>query len=94
MVYSHPALVAPEGYTPKGTVSTLPDSDLPCYEVGSGDKAVIVCYDIFGIDAGRNKGICDEVNKTCFFVSQFCPLRESSSRRSFSPKQHWFSSLF
>eukprot|EP00240_Pyramimonas_obovata_P012775 CAMPEP_0118924582 /NCGR_PEP_ID=MMETSP1169-20130426/2653_1 /TAXON_ID=36882 /ORGANISM="Pyramimonas obovata, Strain CCMP722" /LENGTH=258 /DNA_ID=CAMNT_0006865709 /DNA_START=30 /DNA_END=802 /DNA_ORIENTATION=+ len=72
---SLPALIAPEGYTPKGEVSTLlpyplprRGSELKCYEVGSGDKAVVVCYDIFGFDAGRNKGICDQLAEAGFLV--------------------------
>mmetsp|Transcript_46181 Transcript_46181/g.76951 ORF Transcript_46181/g.76951 Transcript_46181/m.76951 type:complete len:261 (-) Transcript_46181:112-894(-) len=65
---SLPGLIAPEDYTPKGTVCTLPGSDLSCYEVGSGDKAVIVCYDIFGFDGGRTKGICDQIANAGFVV--------------------------
>ena len=35
--------------------------DLPIYVVGSGSKAIIWNYDIFGFDSGRTKQLCDIV---------------------------------
>ncbi|WZN59248.1 dienelactone-like hydrolase [Chloropicon roscoffensis] len=35
---------------------------LPCYEVGSGDRAVIVAYDIFGFTENkRTRLVCDQI---------------------------------
>jgi len=36
----------PSNYNPKGQIINL--GDLPLYQVGTGKKAIILCYDIFG----------------------------------------------
>ena len=45
-----------------GKIETL-DNNLDIYHVGSGKKAIIVIYDVFGLDNGRNKSICDNLAK-------------------------------
>ena len=35
---------------------------VPCYVVGKGGKALIVAHDIFGMDSGRTKAICDRLS--------------------------------
>jgi hypothetical protein len=35
---------------------------VPCYVVGQGGKALIVAHDIFGMDSGRTKAICDRLS--------------------------------
>jgi len=35
--------------------------DLPVYHVGTGEKAIVVCYDAFGMTSGRIKLICDQL---------------------------------
>jgi len=64
---SWPALIT--DYEPKGKIIQLADS-IQTYVVGSGteDKAVLVLPDIFGIEGGRNKGICDQLQQAGFFV--------------------------
>lgn len=56
---SWPACQSSDDYTPKGTPSKL--GDLSVYEIGSGDKAVLVLPDVFGwqSNAGRLMGIAD-----------------------------------
>jgi len=46
---------------PRGELITL-GGDLPCYEVGQGEKAIIVVYDIFGFKNNRTKKVCDMIS--------------------------------
>jgi len=48
-----------EDYKPRGSITNR--GDLPIYVVGSGSKAIIWNYDIFGFDSGRTKQLCDIV---------------------------------
>eukprot|EP01123_Difflugia_compressa_P003182 TRINITY_DN14063_c0_g1_i1.p1 TRINITY_DN14063_c0_g1~~TRINITY_DN14063_c0_g1_i1.p1 ORF type:complete len:261 (-),score=41.81 TRINITY_DN14063_c0_g1_i1:15-761(-) len=43
-------------------------SDLNTYHVGSGERAVIVCYEVFGMDCGRLRLICDQLAHEGFNV--------------------------
>lgn len=53
-------------YTAKGIVSII--DDLPIYTIGSGDKAIIFIYDIYGFDSGRTRQICDLLASGGYFV--------------------------
>jgi len=55
-----------EGYKPRGTITNR--GDLPIYVVGSGSKAIIWNYDIFGFDSGRTKQLCDIVADAGYLV--------------------------
>lgn len=44
-------------YTPKGKMLEL--GGLSLYEVGSGNKALVLFEDIFGIESGRHKTVAD-----------------------------------
>ena len=35
---------------------------IPCYVVGTGEKTLLVAHDIFGVDSGRTKLICDRLS--------------------------------
>lgn len=61
---SEPALAA--DYTPKGNEENV--DGLTCYVTGSGDKAIIVYYDVFGFNGGRIRLICDQLAEAGFFV--------------------------
>ncbi len=61
---SIPPVVDQTGYTPKGediTISTSYEkgSEMPCYIVGDGPKAIVLIYDIFG-DHPNARQICDK----------------------------------
>lgn len=54
-------------YQPKGNVENY--KGLPIYSVGTpGGPAIIVSYDIFGLDGGRTKLVCDQFSEAGFFV--------------------------
>mmetsp|Transcript_32408 Transcript_32408/g.29210 ORF Transcript_32408/g.29210 Transcript_32408/m.29210 type:complete len:250 (+) Transcript_32408:75-824(+) len=53
-------------YKPKGKEDKL--GDLPIYTIGSGDKAIIVAYDIYGYNGGRTRLICDQLADAGFNV--------------------------
>jgi len=55
-VGSEPKLAS--DYKPKGTI--VKHGDLDLYTIGQGDKAIIFIYDVFGVDAGRTKLMCDQ----------------------------------
>jgi len=63
-VGSEPQLAAT--HIPTGKEETI--DGLPLYTVGSGDKAIIFIFDVFGPDAGRTKLICDQLADAGFFV--------------------------
>jgi len=63
-VGSEPHLAAT--YTPIGTEEKL--GELPIYTVGSGEKAIIFCYDIYGFNAGRTRLMCDQFAAAGFLV--------------------------
>jgi len=57
-----------ESYAPKGTTETLGDLDV--YRVGEAKegKCILWNYDIFGIDGGRTKMLCDLMADQGFLV--------------------------
>jgi len=61
---SEPALSA--DYKPQGRQVDL--DGLRCYTNGSGEKSIIVYYDIFGYDSGRTKLICDQIANAGYCV--------------------------
>ena len=61
---SEPALVS--NYVPRGVIETV--DDMPIYTIGQGEKAIIVIHDIFGVDSGRTKLICDQLADLGYFV--------------------------
>ena len=65
---SWPALKAPADYTPKGKMVKEGDVDLCTVGDASSGKAIIVITDIFGINGGRVKGICDQYASEGFLV--------------------------
>jgi len=54
------------GYTATGTQEKRNGYDL--YTVGSGTKAIVVIPDVFGIDSGRTKAICDQLADRGYLV--------------------------
>uniref|UniRef100_A0A6B2LGN8 Dienelactone hydrolase domain-containing protein n=1 Tax=Arcella intermedia TaxID=1963864 RepID=A0A6B2LGN8_9EUKA len=54
-------------HKPLGNEITI-GGDLVGYHVGSGEKAVIVCYEVFGMNEGRLKLICDQLAHAGFQV--------------------------
>jgi len=61
---SEPKLAAT--YKFRGTNQIL--DDLPYYHVGTGDKAIIVVYEVYGSDGGRMRLICDQLADVGFNV--------------------------
>src|SRR5690242_17855755 len=61
---SEPKLVT--DYKPKGT--TIDVNGLPMYTIGEGQKTIIVCPDIFGVDSVRTKEICDKLSEQGYLV--------------------------
>jgi dienelactone hydrolase len=53
-------------YVPKGKESMV--GDLPLYTVGSGKNAVVYFYDIYGLNGGRTKEICDRYADNGYIV--------------------------
>lgn len=44
-------------YVPRGQVDS--HDGMPLYKVGNSSKCIIWNYDIFGLDGGRSKQMCD-----------------------------------
>jgi len=63
---SLPKLAA--NYKEKGTVVDVPSSDLKLYVVGSGDKAIVHYYDIWGLKGGRTRLMCDQLSEQGYKV--------------------------
>ena len=53
---SEPTLAS--NYVARGVTEDV--DGLPIYTIGQGEKAIIVVHDIFGVDSGRTKLICDQ----------------------------------
>jgi len=56
----------PEDYVPKGEVKDV--QGVHTYVVGEGPKAVIVFPDLFGVNSGRTKQVCDEISAWGYLV--------------------------
>lgn len=44
---------------PKGVVQQYEDLSIYCANKNKSENVIIVMYDIFGFDSGRNKIVCD-----------------------------------
>ena len=53
-------------YSPRG--EEIKVNDLDVYIVGSGTKAVVAAYDIYGFRAGRTRAVCDQLADEGFLV--------------------------
>jgi len=53
-------------YVPRGKHHNL--GDLPVYHIGSGPRAVILCYEVFGLDGGRFRLVSDQLSDAGFNV--------------------------
>ncbi|XP_063719239.1 putative carboxymethylenebutenolidase [Symsagittifera roscoffensis] len=52
----------------KGTDIDLPGTDLKLYVVGSGDKVILHFYDIWGLNGGRTRFLCDKLSEQGYKV--------------------------
>ncbi len=53
-------------YKPRGVIENL--DGLSVYTIGQGEKAILLIHDIFGVDSGRTKEICDEFADAGYLV--------------------------
>jgi len=53
-------------YIPRGVIQNL--DGLSVYTIGQGEKAIILIHDIFGVDSGRTKEICDQLADAGYLV--------------------------
>lgn len=64
-----PELKSDQEYKDRGQVDAkVNGSDLDIYRVGSGEKCVLWCYDIFGFNSGRSRQLADLLSEQGYLV--------------------------
>lgn len=53
-------------YDPKGEEIKIGDMD--AYVIGSGEKAIVVAYDVHGFNGGRTRSVCDQLANEGYLV--------------------------